>query len=110
MTEQLPTSALSVAPGAVRTFAADEASTADRLRAHTTGTDVSPLALTFGLIGAEFLTALGRVLDTRRARLAEVAERHEAISTDATSAASAYTAADEASELVLSYPTSGVQA
>ncbi|MGC4934116.1 type VII secretion target [Gordonia sp. DT30] len=96
MTEQL-----SVIPAAVASFAADETRTASRVRAHATTTDVTPLALTFGLIGADFLTALGRVLDDRRARLSAVADRHALMAAQGTDAATSYAGTDDASARML---------
>ncbi|HCS57902.1 MAG TPA: hypothetical protein DIW80_12445 [Gordonia polyisoprenivorans] len=93
---------LSVSPAALSAHAAGEAGTAARIGAHAVATDLTPLALTFGLIGADFLTTLGRVLDSRRARLNAVAGRHLALSGESAAAAAAYTGIDDMSAATLS--------
>ncbi|RPA65188.1 hypothetical protein EF294_04850 [Gordonia oryzae] len=93
---------LSVSPTALSAHAVGEAATSARIGAHAIATDLTPLALTFGLIGADFLTTLGRVLDSRRARLTAVADRHLALSGDSAAAGAAYTGVDDMSATALS--------
>ncbi|MEP9392223.1 MULTISPECIES: type VII secretion target [Gordonia] len=92
---------LSVSPAAVQSFAGHEATTATRLGMHTAATDLTPLALTFGLIGSDFLAALGQVIDVRRTRLRRIAETHLAISAQSSAAASGYTSTDDTAGAVL---------
>ncbi|WHU45371.1 type VII secretion target [Gordonia sp. L191] len=93
---------LSVSPAALSAHAAGEAAAAARVGAHAVATDLTPLALTFGLIGADFLTTLGRVLDSRRDRLTAVADRHLTLSGESAAAAAAYTGVDDMSAATLS--------
>ncbi|MFT4127502.1 MAG: type VII secretion target [Gordonia sp. (in: high G+C Gram-positive bacteria)] len=86
---------MSVTPAALDTYAAEESTTAARLGIHQAATtDVSPLTMTFGVIGAEFLATLGAVLDDRRARLAALAARHEHLAVAGAGAAQTYPETD----------------
>lgn len=91
MTDQLDVSLPDLA-----TYAAASAGAATRLGVHTARTDVSPLTPTFGIIGAEFLTALAGVLELRRSALRTISGRHVAASTQTSTAAGDYAATDTA--------------
>ncbi|NDK89903.1 hypothetical protein GYA93_09975 [Gordonia desulfuricans] len=89
-----PASPTAVSPDALHTYAGRQSTTAERVAAHAGAVDVGPLTMTFGVIGAEFLAALGEVLESRRRRLADVAARHRRIGTETATAAGSYVAAD----------------
>ncbi|MGW0039701.1 type VII secretion target [Gordonia sp. NPDC003376] len=88
------TSGTAVSPDALNTYAGRQSLAAHRVGAHAGAVDVGPLTMTFGVIGAEYLAALGELLGSRRRRLSDVTARHTRIGTETTTAANSYVAAD----------------
>ena len=85
---------LTASPAALQKYAALQSETTTRLAAHTASTDVSVLTPTFGIIGAEFLAALGQALAARRRRLETLTRQHATLSAGTTNAAASYATTD----------------
>lgn len=87
---------MSATGSALRAYAGSEHATADRVATHaaTGRTAVAALSPTFGIIGAEFLAALGAALDARARAAQRAAVAHRDVAEHTGSADTAYRSAD----------------
>ncbi|MGV9824468.1 type VII secretion target [Gordonia sp. NPDC003429] len=84
-------------------FATAHRAAAARVGAHAASTRVGleSLTPTFGMIGAEFLSALGTALEIRSRRLEQVAAAHRAVAEATRAADTAYATTDRSAEMGL---------
>ena len=99
----LPAITVTAHTAALTDYARAEHTAADAVAAHATRqrAPVAQLTMTFGVIGADFLAAMGYTLDRRAQNLDAIAARHRSSATGTENAERTYRGTDVANAMAL---------